>query len=681
MTLALFFSGIPGIYANSADVANRRTAIRYLQLGKQYASEKAWKEADSQVNLGLAYDDSISDLWYLRAVSQAAQGAKKAEVLPFISKAISKNQWADYNRDSARIFYADLLCTTLNYEKAVSVLNEKPFIYSADAEYIRAKSYYSMQTADSVKKARSIIESARRIYPADVRFPELFFAFEFRINDGSRDAQRIASSFIPMLQDYRNLSLETELFALNTLEGEEKVRRLMAFKAANKKTPYFSQIALENGITDEFLALDMFYQFADKEISLDVIENLSKTLKDEEAKKELSEYLASYSGTIIQDTNGDLTPNLTVKYSRGRPEYIVYDRNQDEVPEWTCSCDFGLPQTLEISENNVGLTYSTWPSVKNALFKFYGKASDLEVELVSEAFAWSPFAIDYDDVIKESLDLEFFMPKPQDDEKLSGEQLILSASSYTLPSKERENAVIKVSLLDGKAQSARYFEGETMYASAQFTDGIPELRIVDTDGDGIFETTETYGFSKNLDKNFITKADEMQVMTNIFGQPAEGTGFYVKMIQIDRNGDTVPEFTEEYTEGFGKISSWDFDSDGLWDTRYIRYPEEKNKKLREDSCFHKPVTNETVTVTSEDGKPILVKVDERRSFVSKGNSGNFYWVENSGNSQDEAEIILSLSRKGIQGEACIVQTSEGRFYAVRIGEFIFGEKIPDGDNR
>ena len=74
----LFFAGaLLFAQSDSARSANRRTAIRYLQLAKQYASQKQWKEADSNARLGLAYDDGIADLWYIRAVSQSNTGEKK----------------------------------------------------------------------------------------------------------------------------------------------------------------------------------------------------------------------------------------------------------------------------------------------------------------------------------------------------------------------------------------------------------------------------------------------------------------------------------------------------------------------------------------------------------------------------------------------------------------------------
>ena len=49
------------------------------------------------------------------------------------------------------------------------------FIYSADAEFIRIKNYYRIGTEDSIEQARLKINAARRIYPNDVRFPNIFF--------------------------------------------------------------------------------------------------------------------------------------------------------------------------------------------------------------------------------------------------------------------------------------------------------------------------------------------------------------------------------------------------------------------------------------------------------------------------------------------------------------------------
>ena len=63
------FAGVLPVVSQSASVANKKTAVRYLKLSEQYAADKKWEEAKSNAKIGLAYDDSIADLWYINAVS------------------------------------------------------------------------------------------------------------------------------------------------------------------------------------------------------------------------------------------------------------------------------------------------------------------------------------------------------------------------------------------------------------------------------------------------------------------------------------------------------------------------------------------------------------------------------------------------------------------------------------
>src|SRR5574344_2815076 len=164
--------------ADSAKLANRRTALRCLALAKEYAADKDWKAVPSQAALGLADDDTIADLWYVYAVADNALGETKAVVLPLVTKALTEGEWVDYNRDGARVLYADILCDTGRFSEVPGILDAKPVIFSADAEYIRAKAYYRMKDEASVGTARTKVDTARKIYPDDTRFPLLFFKCE-----------------------------------------------------------------------------------------------------------------------------------------------------------------------------------------------------------------------------------------------------------------------------------------------------------------------------------------------------------------------------------------------------------------------------------------------------------------------------------------------------------------------
>ena len=140
----LFANFSASLFAQNASLAaaNRKTAVRFLKLAEDYLTQRIWSSALAQAQMGLAYDDTVADLWYIQAASLINLGKGRAEVLSLVTKALTEGEWVDYNRDGARILYADLLCDTGRYEQALGVLDASPFIYSADAEYIRIKSYY-----------------------------------------------------------------------------------------------------------------------------------------------------------------------------------------------------------------------------------------------------------------------------------------------------------------------------------------------------------------------------------------------------------------------------------------------------------------------------------------------------------------------------------------------------------
>lgn len=674
---------------SSAMIANRRTAIRYLQLAKQYASEKAWKDAEAQAEIGLAYDDTIADLWYINAVTKSMLGSSRAKVLPLVVKALNDAEWVDYNRDGARILYADILCSTGLYTEAVSVLDGAPFLYSADAEYLRVKAFYNVGDEEHIEKAREKIDAARRIYPKDVRFARLFFAHEYLLQKSCLYApegaevvmnplvRKLADAFILQLSHYADADAELELYAAIFAEGKQKTRMLNSFKARGLKAPLYAETALRAGLVSEDEALDRFFEFADREIDLSVLEAFVPLVTTEAAKKDLAEYLTAYDGIIVSDTDGDLETNLSVVYARGRPVTVSYDETQDGENDWTCDCDFGVPVVVHLSEGALDVQYTTWPWVQKALYLDSADEPVLEFNLVGETLSWTPFTMPVLDSVKNALSLDLFYPSvPEKLQQVSARTLLLASTSYELPSKERTGARIRVSLLDGVPQLARYYTKDgRLYAQAHFDGGLPALRTVDTDGDGLFETTETYGYAgPGEDQDYISTADEMQIMTNLFGAPSSGTGFYVRMIQVDQNGDTIPDFTEEYLPGEGKIASWDTDGDGLWDIRYVKQPLEADGRLREEAYFHQPLTESVVCVKSTDGVPVSVSNGEETLPVTK--SDGVYWLGDAGSKKAAEKIRSAVNQTAFQGVSLIVEDEGERMLAVRAGNMIFGEKLP-----
>ena len=93
--ITLFFAEV--FFAqNSADVANRATALRCLKVAESCLVGNDFQTANSQAEMGLSYDDSISDLFYVKAAAGLKLGNSKAEVIKLLYEAFEKNNWVEY---------------------------------------------------------------------------------------------------------------------------------------------------------------------------------------------------------------------------------------------------------------------------------------------------------------------------------------------------------------------------------------------------------------------------------------------------------------------------------------------------------------------------------------------------------------------------------------------------------
>ncbi len=695
----LFFVHLVLMAASSSlAAANRRTAVRCLKLSESFLASDDYTNALAQAELGLAYDEGVSDLWYIKAAAKSGLGATRAELLPLVTHALTEGEWVDYNRDGARILYADLLCDTGNYVQAVGILDAEPFIYTSDAEFIRAKAYYRIRTAESIEKARNKINSARKIYPADKRFPKLFFKHEYdllRMGSFSGDSseefvalkedsglvQKIADSFLAKMPEYDNPDAELEIYSVYFAYGEQQKRLAQAFTSHGMRHPLYALVALDCGLMSQQEAWDYFCSFADESVSVEMLQDILPMITDELTVASVKEHLNSFSGILTFDTDFDLEPNLTVKYMRGRPANFSWDKENDGVIEWSAECDFGVPESLLLTRGNIQLYYGTYPSVVRAVFESDKIAEGEAVfNLVDEALKWSPFEIKPLEIAKNLFGFDFYVPYIFNYiEEIDENSLIKNCSNYEISSKERAGARIRFYVLNGKFQTAEYFADGKVYARAEFADGLPSVRSVDNDGDGIFETVETFGFDpENL--LHVSEPEQKQVMTNLFGHAVSGSGIYLKMIQIDSNGDTVPDFSEEYLANNGKISSWDFDADSRWELRYKRYPQDDSSSpIIEDAQFYTTPERKLVTVTLWNKNPVKVEYENQFFPVTQGASDSFYWIGNGGNADDEKFLLENFDNSLEQGISVIIQGKKNRMMAVKIGQNIYGEILPDYD--
>ncbi len=660
---------------SSYSYANKRTAIRYLKISRQYLTDKNWAEAEIQASSGIEYDASIADLWYVKAVAQYNNGIAKSVVIETIQKAMSINNWVDYNKEGARVFCAMVLCDIKNYDDALLMLDEDSFIYSADAEYIRIKSYYSKGSQQSILTARNHINTACKIYPYDVRFADLFFYHEYK-NAEDDEVNKMAQYFLHQLASYKNVSSETELLATYFAPEQMRVRMLKAFNAKGLKHPLYIVLALQSGLIKQREALDQFYFYAGSSIGVDIVRQFVKLITDESLKNELKEYITSYSGSIVF-TDDDFTGQVKVSYERGRPALIVYDHNQDGYIDWECECDFGVPISLRIKSSNFNITYDPWPAIKAVDFKYESDSvKTASFDIVALSFEWTPFDLYADKCISDVLGLDLYVPYVKNEiNNLTLSDIYNNASGYVVPSQEYNGAHIKTYLLDGAAQKTEYIKDGKVYAYAFFENGIPSVRMVDRNFDGVYETKEEYDINTSVKKT-VTKIDEMQMMLNIFGSVTESYGLYLKSVHVDRDINTIYEYSEEYSMDGKTESLWDFDQDGQWDIKYVKHPSDKDGVVRKETYFYKPLSNICITVVTENNKPVSIYTGDEEIKIYKDDSLDFYSI----GTPIDTEIVKRICEKYNQSDnkgVYIIEESDGdRYYVVAIENKLFGEKLP-----
>ena len=671
----------PVFAQNSANAANRNTALRCLKLAENYLTRGDFQSALKQAELGLSYDDSVSDLIYVKAAALSSASKSKAEVLAVISEAFKKNNWLGYSKNGARLLYADLLSDTGDYDLSLQYLNSEPFIYSADAEFVRIKNYYRMGSEEALEEARLKVNSARRIYPSDVRFPKIFFMFEqlYLSLDSifNREAaiqtntlvQTIAESYIAKLPDYSDKDFELEILAAFFAEGEAQQRLVKALFAKTKKThPLLAILGLKTAYFDAQQAFDYFINASKGEISLISFEYFMQNLQSEEIFNSISEYFTNFEGTFYVDVNYDLQNEMLVTYEVGRPKYITYDINNDGESELFCECDFGLPKSVYLLNNTVQFLYDTYPAVS----KVYYPESKETINYLYSDYLYYPFEMAKEPFLQ-IIGLDFYMPVALSFAYPEFNDLD-KAGSLEVPGTERENCRIVYTLNQGIPVSANFYENDRQYAYCDFQTGFPIVRYADYDNDDIFETSEVFDLYEP-GKNF--GEEDFLLIKNIFRIFPEDYRIYLRKISIDRNMNTFAEYSEEFLENEGRISTWDNDDNGIPDYQFIKYPVTDENNVKEETLFYNEKGDEKIRLTSVNSLPYSLKENQKEILIFAGLNNNIYWLEEKGPADLETQLLPYLEKLSVQGSMELYEILLTRVSVIKIGDLFFCKIQPD----
>lgn len=700
---AVFYLCMTAVFVFSqTDAYYRKIAVRHIETAKKLLVEENFDASFSQAALGLTYDKSVADLYFIQALGLSARGAPPYMVLPLVQASLDA-QWYDYNRDAARLLLSDLWLKTGKSSEALALLDEKPALYTRDALYNRARALYILgKTAE----ARAIIKRAAFQYPEDEAFALLFFDAEYsnlpahthtedKIIGSSVDADfsELAELFFSRLGELEtanpDILLKASVFAPR---AEDTKRLLKAWNAYGKTDVHYGIYAMQYGLLSENAAFDYMQPFMNGTIDYTALKHFVSLISEKEVKSRLRRFYETFEGTIDFDTDKDGIQNMSVRYRRGRPSVIAYDKNQDGQKEWEAECDYGTPVKLNLFAQNILIWYDVWPAAgqvicgldengKNA----YGYAAvPLSAEscnksctysLHEKSLFWTPFHIIKDSV--SGMQGEAFLHIPVINENTPDfplQDLFNFSHTVERPVFEYADSRVRFSVLNGQIQSAVYTERGTPYAYGYFENGILRFRNTDRDKNGSYEITEFYGY--DAEKAAVEKAteqsgEEKELSRRLFGCENMAAGLYIQST-VFQDGSGIR--TEEYGRDGGFVLAEKSMESGGWNLRYT-----KKSETEELIEYDHPFSGQKVSVVLEKSVPVSVN----GTPVIKDRFAPFFWIGDYPGPFYAEMMIQMLNHKG--GSGVIVTVSdllwvkeEDRFiriFAVKKEDTYFGEVL------
>lgn len=654
-------------------MANFRTAQRCLELAKNALINFNYDEAYYLVLTGLDYDNTIPDLWYLKALLLSYQDGKRYEIIEAVETSLQGGQWLYYTPEAARILTAQVLVKTGSPKKALEILDAKPLVITSDAEYIRADACYKIS---EVQKAREIISRARKSFPKDTRFPLLFFAQErFTYDEGDAYYKELLQSLLVMTDTWKETDADVLLFASYFLQGSQKERFLKEYRLKENKNPLFIAAFLEAGLLSELDAVTALFSYAESRISGPAFFEVLSLLRSEESFMAVAEKLSSYSGTLVFDTTNDGENDFYVSYSYGRPSTLSFDENADGKQNWLIELDYGVPVKMFNYEQDVELYYGRYPYITTVLYT--EEHSLMEIQLVDGSVDWQPFSME---TVPIAPNLVFYLPVLAKHIEYIPQNLFLqNASDIIIKNGLHSENSIRFTMRDSLPKTAVYTANSQPYAYGFFEDGILVFRNVDIDRNGSYEVSEMYAFNPEVSSLYLTEEQSSLLYKNLFGSLPANEGLFVTKVIGDTNENSLIDFMEEYLNDGTTKTSWDSDEDGNWDISYEK-KDIPNKGIEETITFIHPIDKKQAVMKFENKEPVYVTIGQKQTTVTKHPDLPFYWIGSVPDASFALRAINELKKEDVQGLRILIKPEgnlHGLVLAIKINNLYFGEFIDE----
>lgn len=642
-----------GVSANS----DRTTAMRFLKLAQDYMIKSDWDSVLSNVEIGLTYDNTIADLWYIKALACEQKREKPYIIIDLLETALTKD-WQVYNNNGAKLLLADYFVHTLEYNKALELINDAALLLNKEALKTKAKIYY---LTGEIQKARENIDVARRLLPLDTDFPTIFYTYENSTNL-QKDIQNVSDelffdlneNFLSLIYDYYTDRYLTDtdflLLASSFAEKDLQINILKYYKTFGIKSPLYPIKALEAKLILPKDAINSFFSLSNNSINYNYLEKLLSLIPQEELKI-VASFLDSFEGEILFDFNKDGIFELISMYKNGRPTKAYYEENQDGLVTWSCDFDYGTPRKIFLPESttdtvDITFVYARYPYVS----KVESKITDFN--LIPDTVKIMPFTIQNSGILNEIYD--FYIPIPiianwQVENFLESTNVLV----YYFSEKGKPNEdKVRFTLSNGKIVNANYYLDNIPYAHGVYENGQLIFRKLDKDFDGNYEITETYmNFEPTLD--FQSNVD----LESLMGTWLYEKDIWLASISVDMDYDGKPDYIEEYFQDGSEKKTWE----GVSQT--------KNSEGEIVSVLiNNPQSNLDIVMNYEKNKPVNFEYNDFVFPLFYDESSGFYFIQSDSDSLDSFDFVKikqDLQNKKTSYAIILYETEKDRICAIK----------------
>lgn len=647
----------------TASSVNTAAAIRSLKRATGLLSESAWDDAAFEAKLGATYDPGIADFAYIEALSLAAKGAPRADVLERVEYSLSDGMfWRSYAKNEALVLCARLRAETRDYQGSLSALGKLREYSGADADYVRVLDFYGLgRLAD----ARALVSASLERWPFDSRFPKAFLSREAtRMPNGAGAdlAEKILSRLYIWENDDRELLLLAVPFETDPARRERNIRTYRNMGKADRDSlsafaplPASALAALEYGIIEDVAAAKEILAAAQTGINIADVRRLSTLAASADARAIVVAALDSFDGIIVEDASNDGIVDARIRYRLGRPLLAEFDPDQDGYPDYTVECDLGSPKTIT-DRASLRVAYGSYPDVLTVASPVGGAgASGSATSTATRTYAMRPLSLKFAPVewVSESLSFggnDFFTVRLVHQPPIMTERLLISSAAYfverTISSDTGVSSETRVTLESGIPVSSETRDSRgTVTGWTAYARGYPSSASLDRDGDGYFETTMKYGVSGALSS-----------------------------VTVDANANRTPEYREDYAIDGTVTYRWDSDENGVFEITNVT-----TKEGRTEIRWLHPVTGKDVSVTLEGGSPRSVRSGAETIPVVKDPFAGLWWIGRvPSDSRALTDKIVSAFNLGPDSVVTVTFYENTRRVAVvRTGGFLFAELLDE----